>query len=516
MRMKTKHLLLSLALAFTALSACSSSGELVIELDENTPTAHLGKKYDFTDILYVQDGVKYDLEVYYQDYFTMEEKSLPVVDTFYFTPTETFDITVIVTAKKSGKTAKRRRIIPVVEDPEPATRYNIEMCHFEGGNWRGNGSLAQISYKEIRGTSSISSRKINFANSRDLPDVAAHDNTELVFASFNLANTSTIGVDESSAIDSKECTLSFDINLSTEFFDSGNDYRNFFYLKIEDETWSYCDGFIPLVENLSDFTYANTDNGWMHLDINLAEESDFDSLGDGTFVMTFGFYGITNTTRSTASIIFDNIALTDLPDEQKGNREKPSRNNIEMCRFEKGAWRGTGSKAEVSFTELRGEHSTSSRKITFKNSEDLPDVVDPANNASVNASFNMANTSRIGVEECNAIDAKKCTLSFDIKLSQEFFDTTFPYKHMFSLKIEDEMWEVQYTWLSFVDNPADFTYANTDNGWLHVSHDLSTAVELAGLGDGTYVITFGFFGITNTTRETASVVFDNIALVDNV
>ena len=184
-----------------------------------------------------------------------------------------------------------------------------------------------------------------------------------------------------------------------------------------------------------------------------------------------------------------------------------------MCRFERGEWRGTGSKAQISYTEVYGDESTSSRLITFKNSEDLPDEASADNVATVNASFNLANTKSIGVD--NEIDAKACTLSFDVKLSEEFFNSINQYKHMYSIKIEDEEWVPNYTWLPMVDDPNDFTYANTDNGWMHISYNLANAVELTELGNSTYVITFGFFGITNTTRQTASIVFDNISLVTN-
>ena len=203
-----------------------------------------------------------------------------------------------------------------------------------------------------------------------------------------------------------------------------------------------------------------------------------------------------------------------------GDRETATRNNIEMCHFEPGAWRGTGSKSVTSFTETYGDDSTSSRLITFANSENLPDVVDPENNATVNASFNLAVTSSIGVD--NGIDAKNCTLSFDVKLSQEFFNTSHPYKYMFSLNIEDGNWKNHYTWISMVANPGDFTGENTNNGWLHVEYNLATNEEITGpniwgdvADDNTFVLTFGFFGITNTTRRTASVVFDNIKMVSN-
>ena len=494
------------------LASCNSDTDFEIELDEYTPPAFVGEEYDFTDVLYIEDGVEYQLDVYYQNYKTMEEHTLPVVDTFYFTPVELFDLTVVVNAKKGKKTAKRTRHVPVTYNPEEATRYNLEMCNYEAGNWRGTGSLAEISYSETLGNNSKTSRKITFKNSWDLPDIADPLDESTVNASFNLATTRGLGVN--AGINGKECILSFDIKMSKEFFNSENNRRNNFSFKIEDDSWNFGKAlYLNLMENVSEFTIENTNDGWLHVEQNLYDEDDFIGLGSGTYVITFGFYGITNTTRESASIVLDNIALTDIPQDQKGVREIASRNNIEMCHYENGPWRGTGSKSEISYTELRGDKSTSSRKITFAKSEDLPDAVDDENNATVNASFNLAVTSSIG--EDNDIDINNCTLSFDIKLTEEFFDSGHQYRHMFSFKVEDGEWETNFTWLSFVDDHANFTYAKTDNGWMHVTHNLSLNPELATVGDSTYVITFGFFGITNTTRHTASVIFDNIALIAN-
>ena len=501
-----------LAILPMLLSSCNS-GEtpLEIELDEYTPTAYIGEEYDFTDVLYVEEGVNYQLEAYYQNYKTMEEHTLPIEDTFFFTPVDAFDITVIVNATKGKQKAKRTRIVPVSVNPERASRFNLEMCNFESGSWRGTGSNASISYNDTYGDNSKASRRITFKNSWDLPEENDENSPATVNASFNLATTPDLGTE--AGIDAKQCKLAFDIKFSNEFYNSPNLNRHLFSLKIEDDTWVPSSTILNLTDSIDTFKKENTDNGWLHVESDLYENGELDGLSDGTFVITFGFFGISNATRETASIIFDNIALIEVENTHKGERETPTRNNIEMCRFEPGSWRGTGSKAVVSYDELYGDNSTSSRKITFANSLDLPDVVDEANNATVNASFNLANTWNIGVD--NEIDAKKCTLSFDIKLSEEFYNTTHPYRHMFSLKIEDEMWATYFTWVPLVNDVSNFTYENTDNGWRHVSYDLSTNPELADLGNSTYVITFGFFGITNTTKQSASIVFDNIALIDN-
>ena len=526
--MKKKNLLLPLIMVGTLLlSSCKDKNnspiELEIELDEYTPLAYIGEQYDFTDVLYVEEGVTYNLEVYYQNYTTMEEKTLEVVDTFYFTPIELYDLTVIVNASKGNATAKRTRHVRVSYNPEDVTRYNLEMCNFEGGEWRGTGSAAEMSYTDTFGSNSKTSRKITFKNSLDqdykeLPENTEANNTQTVNASFNLATTPGLGTDLE--LDAKKCILSFDIKMSDEFFNSTNLKKNCYSLKIEDNSWAFCKAeYLNITENPGNFSKENTNNGWFHVVQNLYETSDFDSLGNGTFVMTFGFYGISKSTRETAYVILDNIALTQIPDDQMGNRETPSRHNIEMCHFESGEWRGTGSKAVTSYDEIKGANSTSSRKVTFVNSENLPDAVDSLINATVNASFNLAVTWTIGVD--NGINLKNSTLSFDIKLSQEFFNTSHPNKNKILLKIEDGRWDTRTTNINLVDNIGDFTMANTENGWIHVSYNLASDENINSVVDGkviddnTYVLTFGLYGITNTTRQTASAVFDNISLDSN-
>ena len=396
--------------------------------------------------------------------------------------------------------------------PEAATRNNLEMCTYSPGQWRGEGSAAEVSFTDTYGVDSTSSRKITFSNSNNLPETNTASSEATVNASFDLAQTAGIGT--SAGIDANHCILSFDVKLSNEFFNSGNNFRNKFSIKIEDSSWHSCNAKLNIVENISDFTPENTDNGWLHIEYNLFEVAALEDLGSGTYAITFGFFGISNATRSNAYLVLDNVALTDLPPGEFGEKETASRSNIEMCNFEGGAWRGTGSEAKICYDDVRGANSTSARRITFKNSENLVDEMTSTDTHTVNASFNLATTASIG--HPNDIDAKNCTLSFDIKLSQEFFDSINTYKHQFTLKIEDENWHSESVWIPMKNSESEMTYANTDNGWIHVSYDLSQKPALVNnLGDETYVITFGFFGITNTTRLTASIVLDNIALTAN-
>ena len=191
--------------------------------------------------------------------------------------------------------------------------------------------------------------------------------------------------------------------------------------------------------------------------------------------------------------------------------ETPTRNNIEMAKFDNSYWRGNGSTGVVTYTETRGQNSTSAIKVTFENSGDLVSAQDitPTDTHPVKVGFDLAQ-SAIGTN--NNIDANNCILSFDIKMSQEFFNSGNSYRHMFSLNIEDETWAGHYSWLELTA-PDAYTYENTDNGWIHVERDLANYENFATCGNHTFVMTFGFFGINTTTQQTAYVVFDNIALI---
>lgn len=189
--------------------------------------------------------------------------------------------------------------------------------------------------------------------------------------------------------------------------------------------------------------------------------------------------------------------------------ETATRNNIEMAKFDNGIWRGNGSTGHMTFTETYGPTSTSAMKVTFENSAGLPAAAIATGEQQVKAGFDLAQ-SAIGTN--NNIDAKNCILSFDIKMSTEFFESINNAKHRYCIKIEDETWANQFAYFDLTSSD-NFSYDKTDNGWIHVSTDLSTRLDKFGsLGNHTYAMTFGFFGIDQTTQQTAYIVLDNIAM----
>ena len=280
----------------------------------------------------------------------------------------------------------------------------------------------------------------------------------------------------------------------------------------------------------SDFTYKNAEivtmtnalhitevpanSNWMSLEWNVTELfPDVYGRSRVTFlalIVSADGYGY-NSEGYQMHFLLDDMDVA--AGEEIGEMEVASRYNLEMCQYSDGQWRGEGSAAKVSYSELRGLSSTSSRKITFKNSNGLPASKNPLSQTKVYASFDLAQTASIGTN--NDIDIKSCTLSFDVKFSQEFFESENNYRNKFYLKHEDSSWASRTDELNIVANASDFTYENSDEGWFHVECNLEGNTKFSGANAKTYAITLGFFGISNETRTTAYIVLDNIALTAN-
>ena len=175
--------------------------------------------------------------------------------------------------------------------------------------------------------------------------------------------------------------------------------------------------------------------------------------------------------------------------------------NLEMGTYSGGQWRGNGSTATTIYNDTASASSKSALKVTFQDHNtswsSLP--------GRVFASFDLAQTTGIG--SSNTIDVKNSTLSFDIKLSQEFYDTN---NSQFTFKHEDSSWAGIEKWYAF----TGYTSGNPQT-WLHVSVDLSAKYGSETRNANTYAITFGFFGMTTETIQSAWVIFDNVSIVAN-
>ena len=161
--MKLKTLVpLLLPLTAVLVSGCDGGqgNSLNIQFSFITPTAYVGEEYDFSDVLSMEEGVNYSIDVYYQNFYTMEEKTLPVTNGFSFTPTELFDVSVLVTAKKGRATAQKTKNVPVSQRADPVD----ELLESSGdAGWADNGFSKELItdstyFKEENGHSALSVR----------------------------------------------------------------------------------------------------------------------------------------------------------------------------------------------------------------------------------------------------------------------------------------------------------------------------------------------------------------------
>ena len=167
--MKKRFVIANLLIASTfIISGCSNNGGLNIEFDDIIPTAYVGEEYDFTDVLIVENNVKYHLDVYYYNYYEKVEKTLEVRDDFYFTPTEEFDLSIIVSAKKSGASGKKVISIPVVQKADPID----ELLATGGyGGWADTGISKEIVTNEqyLHGENSHTALAVHFQGGFSYP-----------------------------------------------------------------------------------------------------------------------------------------------------------------------------------------------------------------------------------------------------------------------------------------------------------------------------------------------------------
>ena len=201
---------------------------------------------------------------------------------------------------------------------------------------------------------------------------------------------------------------------------------------------------------------------------------------------------------SSAYGLIDHITFS--IDESLIEDEVPTtQNNIEMVMMDEGMCSGT--VATVTHTDVYG-NSTSARKFTFANS----DLTAAWGRPRVTFSPDHSGLSNI--------DVYNTTMSFDIKLSSEFFNNDNPEKHTFVLKLYAS-WDLSNlnVYNFFPNGAAGFTPENTDNGWIHLEQNMHI-----GIYDGFHSLIrmeFQFFGLDDTTKTTAWVVIDNITFIPN-
>lgn len=178
--------------------------------------------------------------------------------------------------------------------PETPTRNNLEMVNYSKAD--NQHATAEVCYSDTYGVGSTSSRKLSFANSSTL-DSGTAASTWRAFALFNVATS--LGADN--GIDSKNCTLSFDLKFSTELVNAEDTRKGSVTVEITDGNGTTASYFQV------SFTMQD---GWIHASRNLSGVGQLSGLDGNVQKIKLGFYGVYSGNRATATIIIDNFALT--------------------------------------------------------------------------------------------------------------------------------------------------------------------------------------------------------------
>ena len=196
---------------------------------------------------------------------------------------------------------------------ETATKSNNwELMSLDEG-W-GNGTVGEYTTTETYG--SLKARKFTFENSLGYyKNELNEDGSECVYFSFS--PESEWGTE--TGIDIKDKIISFDFKLSDEFYESNYNCLHMCTLTLIDSTWNGPSMWIDLTtQGKWNFGPEYADNGWLHCEVNLKQRAiddtnvtqAFNNLNGDLIRLRFGFWGLTPTTKKTASIVIDNLHVT--------------------------------------------------------------------------------------------------------------------------------------------------------------------------------------------------------------
>ena len=177
--------------------------------------------------------------------------------------------------------------------------------------------------------------------------------------------------------------------------------------------------------------------------------------------------------------------------------ENPSRLNLEMVEYTRASTTQTA-LASFDFDERYGVSSTCSRKLDFATATGFGSSSSSTYRAF--ATFNIE--ASLGAD--NGIDAKNCTLSFDIKFSDAILNSEDTRIGTPTLDVTDSAGTSATLWnISF----------SATSGWIHFSKNLSGS--LTSLNGNTKTLRFGFYGIYTGNQSEAVINIDNLALTAN-
>lgn len=279
-----------------------------------------------------------------------------------------------------------------------------------------------------------------------------------------------------------------------------------FNIALMQEDWSKYYGYYSFNQNGPTSNYAGVSSevladGYIHITMILSELAyTNNSANRNNAPDTVGRFYIRGNWSDAVGLI-DNIDFTVDP-SLLTPEEASLTSNLEMLSADAG-W-SDGTTSSFVHDQTYGPTSVTARKIIFANSTLSGDPL---------TAYFVFNNETDGL---TAIDAKNCTISFDIMLSSEFFESSSPYKHAFSLNLIDSSWGAHSEWLSYDSRGSSaFAPEYTDNGWFHTSIDLSQVAAYSSLQNNLIRMRFGFFGLTDSTKANAYVIIDNFCMTPN-
>lgn len=372
---------------------------------------------------------------------------------------------------------------------ENDTGFNLEMSQIKTGSNYDHGSTSEYIYS---GTcNSFSAQKFIFANETGLPDSVP--NSAESRASFAIGNA----LGTSNQLYMGDALVEFDVLLSDEFFDSSSSYKNKVSLTAETygdgatSPWASPNGWFDLCD-LSSF--ASKKGQWIHVEFDLSQKPNFVNSSNSLGSLMFGFFGLTNETKTNAFAVIDNLQI-----RTQNLRETATPSNLEMTQYVRSTNSRTAA-ASLSFDVVHGT-STSCIKLTFADTTGLSEN----DTERVFAEFGIA--AILGND--NGINVKNCTLSFDIKFSNEIISSDDPNKTRVTVDMTDSTGVSSSSWFQ-MNNITSY-----GDGWSRYSRNLNGATQLSGLGDNVGTIKLGFNGVRYGNQTTAYIYIDNLALTQN-
>lgn len=181
--------------------------------------------------------------------------------------------------------------------------------------------------------------------------------------------------------------------------------------------------------------------------------------------------------------------------------ETPSRSNIEMCNYVRASTSQTAAGSTV-FDTVHGT-STASKKLTFADTTGLTSTA--TGTYRVFATFDIA----ASLGSNNGIDVKNCTLSFDIKFSDEIANSPDGNKSRVTIDFTDSTGKASSSWFQMNG------ITSYGDGWYRYYRNLNGTGAISALSGNVGTIKLGFNGVYTGNQATAHIYLDNIALTAN-